>query len=159
LRRPDITDAIRRGMAARCERTGITADRVLTELARIAFADIGRVVDWGPEGIKLKPKSELSADDIAAIAAVALSPGKGARPRLKLHDKQRALDAIGRHLGLFDKNAPRSKDPQVAAQRSAREQLIERLNRLVADQARQEVEAETAAQANTADATTEDKIQ
>ena len=37
-----VAAEIARGRAARSERTGITADRVLQELARVAFFDIGR---------------------------------------------------------------------------------------------------------------------
>src|SRR6185312_7683348 len=102
LKRPEVAQAIRRGMDARAERMRLDADRVLAELVRIAFADIGNLVDWGPDGVTLKPKRELSADDRAAVAEVAAGAGKGgAGPRIRLHSKPRALDAIARHFGLY----------------------------------------------------------
>ena len=47
LRKPEIQDAIQTAMAQREKRTAITQDRVLQELARVAFAngtDFARVV-------------------------------------------------------------------------------------------------------------------
>ena len=46
LRRPDIRAALEREMAARSARTGISAERVIDELMRIAFAEIGALVEW-----------------------------------------------------------------------------------------------------------------
>ena len=56
LKHPEIAEAIRQGMDARSQRMRLDADRVLAELARIAFADIGNLADWGPDGVTLKPK-------------------------------------------------------------------------------------------------------
>jgi len=128
LKRPEVAQAIRRGMDARAERMRLDADRVLAELVRIAFADIGNLVDWGPDGVTLKPKRELSADDRAAVAEVAAGAGKGgAGPRLRLHSKPRALDAIARHFGLYGKTAHRFEPPNRYEGKSAREILREKL--------------------------------
>src|SRR6185437_2064081 len=128
LKRPEVAQAIRRGMDARAERMRLDPDRVLAELVRIAFADIGNLVDWGPDGVTLKPKRELSADDRAAVAEVAAGAGKGgAGPRLRLHSKPRALDAIARHFGLYGKTAHRFEPPNRYEGKSAREILREKL--------------------------------
>ena len=128
LKRPEVAQAIRRGMDARAERMRLDADRVLAELVRIAFADIGNLVDWGPDGVTLKPKQTVSADDRAAVAEVAAGAGRyGAGPRLRLHSKQRALDAIARHFGLYGKTAHRLEPPRGHEGKSAREILKEKL--------------------------------
>ncbi|HKW55283.1 MAG TPA: terminase small subunit [Stellaceae bacterium] len=133
LKHPEIAQAIRRGMDARSQRMRLDADRVLAELARIAFADIGNLVDWGPDGVTLKPKERLSADDRAAVAEVAAGAGKyGAGPRLRLHSKQRALDAIARHFGLYGKTAQRFEPAQREGGKSAREILMEKLEAMQA---------------------------
>ena len=133
LKHPEISQAIRQGMEARSQRLRLDADRVLTELARIAFADIGNLADWGPDGVTLKPKRELSADDRAAVAEVAAGAGKnGAGPRLRLHSKPRALDAIARHFGLYGKTAQRFAPPQRDEGKSAREILREKLAQMYA---------------------------
>jgi phage terminase small subunit len=129
LRRPEVADAIRAATDARAERLRITADRVLPELARIAFAEIGRLAEWGPDGVTLKPRREITPDDAAAIAEIATGKD-GAPTRLKLHDKQRALDGLARHLGLYGRTAgvaAASPEARLAAAKRAREILAERL--------------------------------
>lgn len=107
LRRPDVAAAIKEGMDERSRRTAITADRVLAELAHIAFADMRHFIQWGPDGITLTSPEALAPGETAAIAEIRPSSGLQG-PRLRLHSKQRALDALGRHLGLFIRSrAPR----------------------------------------------------
>lgn len=83
----------------RSARTAITADRVLQELARIAFADPRRLVQVDDEGrVSITPTSQLSDDDAACISSIDTTM---AGPRIKIHDKMAALDKIGKHLGMF----------------------------------------------------------
>jgi len=84
------------------EKSGVTPERVLQELARIAFSDPRSVMEWGPNGVKLKPSSELTDDEAAAVAEVGETTTKdGGSLRVKMVDKLGALDKIGRHLGMF----------------------------------------------------------
>ena len=133
LKHPEIAAAIRRGMEARAERLRVHADKVVAEFARIAFADIGNLVEWGPDGVTLRPKSALSPDDRAAIAEIAAGSGPyGAGPRLRLHSKHRALDAIARHLGLYGRTAHRFTPPERYQGKPAREILREKLAQMQA---------------------------
>ena len=66
LKRPKI----QRAVAARCARADITVDRVLEELRRVAFSDMGDVATWGPEGVELKASAELPDDVAPAVADV-----------------------------------------------------------------------------------------
>jgi phage terminase small subunit len=91
----------------RGKRLGIAQDRVLVELARIGLSDVRRVASWGPEGLSVKPSDELDDDAAACIAEVSqLSTRYGPRVRLKFHDKTRALELLGKHLGMFREPAP-----------------------------------------------------
>ena len=45
LTKPNIQEAIAKAMAERSRRTGVNQDRVVLELAKIAFANIADVVD------------------------------------------------------------------------------------------------------------------
>ncbi|WP_310731021.1 terminase small subunit, partial [Burkholderia multivorans] len=67
LKKPEIAEAISEAMKAREQRTGITQDRVLRELARIAFFDPRKLFD--ADGRPL-PISELDDDTAAAIAGL-----------------------------------------------------------------------------------------
>src|SRR5208282_3745170 len=94
MKKPDIARAIREAMEARSQRTRIDADRIVLELARVAFSDLGRIADWGPDGVALKPSNALTEADRAAIAEVTATTGKpgAARVHVRLQNKLRALD-------------------------------------------------------------------
>jgi phage terminase small subunit len=103
-----VMAALAAARAERERRTQVTADRIVLELARIAFADIRSFADWDADGVQWRPRSEISADDAAAIAEV-YGPGTaGGRPKLKLHDKRSALELLARHVGLI---GPRRESP------------------------------------------------
>lgn len=118
-------------IAERARRLGITPERVLKQYARIAFADLRRVADWGPGGFVLKNPEELSDEDAAAISEVVAAGGAG-NYRVKLYDKKAALDAIARHLGMFLRAPRRPEDVPDDLAEDAREVLARRLARLAA---------------------------
>ena len=101
---PKVAAAIEARMAERAQRLRVSAERVVEELARLAFSDIGNIAQWGTGSLTLKPNDDVAIDDRVAIAELSLDQGKGKsrRTRIKLHDKQRALETLARHLGLFD---------------------------------------------------------
>lgn len=104
LRRPEIMAAVRAGEAARAARLDLSAERVLAEYARIAFANIADYARFGPDGVELNDVTGLTHDQTAAVAEVTESKtASGGTVRFKLHDKLAALGALARHLGL---NAP-----------------------------------------------------
>lgn len=100
LRNAEIQRAIQEARQAQEARTQITADRVLRELARVAFADVTAVTYIEDGHVRLMDSRELTEDQRAAIACAK----EGAYgPEVRLHDKMRALELIGRHLGMFDR--------------------------------------------------------
>lgn len=74
-------------------RLGITAERVLKELAAIGFSDMSRIVNWAPgdEGLQIKLAKDIDRADRAAIAEIVASASTGRIYRIKLHDKRGAL--------------------------------------------------------------------
>jgi len=107
MKKPHVAQAIREAMNARAERTRIDADRIVLELARVAFSDLGRIADWGPDGVALKPSNVLTEADRAAIAEVTAhaGPAGAARTHIRLQNKLRALDGLARHFALYGRNA------------------------------------------------------
>ena len=100
LQKTTVQAAISAKQRERSARTGVTADRVMKEIARIAFADPRAVMSWGPDGVALRNSSDLSDDEAAAVAEVSDSGG-GSR-KVKMHDKVAALEKLARHIGLYD---------------------------------------------------------
>lgn len=97
-----VQGAIAERMKARQERVEITQDRVLAELAKIAFGDQRAVMEWGPTGVKLLDSKTLTDDQAAMVAEVSETvTAAGGTLKLKTHDKVGALKLLGEHLGMF----------------------------------------------------------
>jgi phage terminase small subunit len=102
LTKPDIKTAIDASIAERSKRTQVTADRVVQELARIAFVDTRQIFTWGPGGVVLRSSEDLTDDEAAIVAEVSETTSKdGGSIRAKRFDKLKALELLGKHLGMF----------------------------------------------------------
>lgn len=118
---------------ARAARLGITPDRVLREYARIAFADLRHIVQWTEQGMIVRPSRRLRRADAAAIAEIIEPAGSGKPYRVKLYDKEAALLAIGRYLGMFPiKPAAHGEKQTDDNGEDPRKALIRELDRIAA---------------------------
>lgn len=81
----------------------ITQERVLQELAAIAFAngaDYAKVVNSGLlPTVEMIPTDELPPEKLPAIAGIKANQYG---VEVKLHDKVKALELLGKYLGTFD---------------------------------------------------------
>ncbi len=113
LKKPNIALAIDQEMAAQA---GITRVRIIDELAAIAFGDIRNAVRWGrnpgdktsenanPNGLGIYPVSLVPSEEIDDRTAMAVSEVSLTQTgiRLKMHDKQAALDKLARATQLYN---------------------------------------------------------
>ncbi len=112
LTKPDIQARLSELNKERSEATGITQKRVLEEYAKIAFFDIREIFDVDGGLMNVKQMDNNSAGAIAAIKSTEEwgedEEGRktitGTVKEIKLFDKIRALDSLGKHLGLFEKD-------------------------------------------------------
>lgn len=98
-----VAEAISEKMAERSKRTGVNQDRVVLELAKIAFVNAADVIDPGNATIK----ESASTDDTAAIQSVKVKTimgkkGEGVEREIRLNDKLKALELLGKHLGMWN---------------------------------------------------------
>ena len=77
----------------------ITRERVLRELAAIAFSDFTDFVRVSDGAVEVTDSSRLSALQCAAVAAI---KDTGKAVELKLYDKQKALELLAKLTGIFD---------------------------------------------------------
>lgn len=97
-----VQSAIAERMKARQTRTEITQDMVVSELARIAFGNKRALMKWGPDGVKLVDSSTITDEDAAMVSEVSETVTEaGGTIKLKTHDKVKALELLGKHLGMF----------------------------------------------------------
>ena len=107
LRKPAIASAVQAAMDERSERTQITADNVLNELAKIGFSDVRSL--FTPDG-NLKPVSDLDDSAAACLSSIEITTRKARGgdddeieevAKVRLWDKRAALVDLGKHLKLF----------------------------------------------------------
>ena len=94
----NVRDYIEKRMADRQKRTEITQDMVVEELASIAFSKATDYVTIIDGRVVIKNTDTLSDEQIRAIAGIK----EGANGiEIKMNDKEKALELLGRHLGMF----------------------------------------------------------
>lgn len=115
LRNVKVAKYISERIEQRKKRTEVTQDRVIQELASIAFAKVTDYVAITNNGqtaaVGIKATDTLTEEQIRAIAGIK----EGANGiEIKLNDKEKALELLGRHFGMWnDKlevNAPAIDD-------------------------------------------------
>lgn len=102
LKKTQVSNAITVAMAERSRRTGISQDRVVNELAKIAFVNMLDVVD--EEG---RIRSTASQDDLACIESIKHKEsssinGDSTEREVKIASKLKALELLGKHLGMWN---------------------------------------------------------
>lgn len=102
LTKPDIRAHIDKAMAERSKRTGVNADRVVMELAKIAFINAMDVIDTKTATVK----ADALPEDTAAIQSVKVKTSSSENSEMvereiKMADKIKALELLGKHLGMF----------------------------------------------------------
>jgi len=98
LTNANVAVYVEKRMKDREKRTEITQDMVLKELAKIGFANVTDYVTIEGPYVKVKQTEDMPPDKLGAIAGIK----EGANGiEIKLNDKGKALELIGRHLGMF----------------------------------------------------------
>lgn len=102
LAKPNIRARIDEALAERSKRTGVNQDRVILELARIGFFKPTAAINVN----KAMVNEDISDDDAAVIASVKVKEVSGdtfdsTEREIKFADKLKALELLGKHLGMF----------------------------------------------------------
>lgn len=96
-----IRTRIDEAMAELSRRTGVNQERVIRELARVAFVNAKDVVSMTDATVL----EDASQDDTAAIASVKVKVVQGdfdsVEREVKFADKLKALELLGKHFGMF----------------------------------------------------------
>ena len=110
LSKPEIAEAIAEAQKQRSERTQITQDRVLQELARIGFSDLRKALTSNGA---LRDPQDWDDDTAAAISSLEVVTNTGSEKdddgrkiiehthKIKVWDKNSALEKLGKHLGMY----------------------------------------------------------
>ena len=113
LKNAEVRAALEKKTERLEEKLELSAERVLTELARIAFMDIGRA--FGSDG-RLLALHEMPEDVRRALASIETDEmkgqdaGLGITRKVKAWDKPKALELLGKHFKLFADKVEHSAD-------------------------------------------------
>lgn len=119
LRNVKISDFIKKLQNKLSEKTEITAEKVIQELAKVGFSNIQ---DFINEGNSIQDISKVDEPKAAAVSAIETSESTSkdgtvtVNTKFKLYNKVDALEKIGRHLGIFEKDNQQQKSDIVIKQ-------------------------------------------
>lgn len=104
LQRDDVKGMINESVKAREQRLEITVDMIVKRLWWIANGNVSDLCDVTVNGMNMKDWDQVPAEKTYCVSAVNESIGAqgGGSKGFKMHDKNKALELLGRHLGAWN---------------------------------------------------------
>lgn len=116
LKKPEIQSYLSDKSLRIANKLGINQERVLKEMARIAFSDLRQFFD---ENGQIKPIHELDDDAAAALASMEIDElyeqegfrkvNIGQTKKIKIWNKKDSLEQLARYLGLYKEDNEQRK--------------------------------------------------
>lgn len=141
LKDAEIQNAVQEAKLDLGKRTGVRQEDVIEEIRRLAFFDIRKMFDKDGKPLDI---SELDGDTAAALVGLDVQDIKDAESgdflgyvkKYKMADKLKALELLGKHIGLFDKRLTVELGESAARAVSGaaeREAVLERMMEVLGD--------------------------
>lgn len=122
MKNPEVRQYLDRRRREIAERTDITIERTLKEIARVAYSDIREFVSWDKDGAVFVPSDKLTLDQAAAIMSIktrtrSQTDKEGqvttvTEMELKAHPKMDALEKLMKAQGAYQKDRENEADAQ-----------------------------------------------
>lgn len=111
LKKPQIQGYINQITKKKVEKLDISAEKVIEEIAKIAFSNVDDLGEWDENGVfVLKSSEEMSDAAKAAISTINYSATKMGESLVKTdlkitkESKLKALELLGKYTGAFNKD-------------------------------------------------------
>jgi phage terminase small subunit len=101
MTKADVLAAIKRAQEKVAHKAEITAERILTEEACLAFLNPQRLVDENGKLLDLHKLPEDVARSITGLEVIKQADGN-LKFKYKFSDKGKSLERISRHLGMYN---------------------------------------------------------
>jgi phage terminase small subunit len=139
LSQPHVIDALQGARDRHARRLEVTTARVLDELAARAFSNIADI--WPAPGAIFEPPKldrrlsaairEVTIEDTIIRVKGGGEPMIRRRTKIKLHDNIRALESLGKHLGLFAE--PKRDSIEERVKRMTPQERVARMDQILAE--------------------------
>lgn len=107
LRNTEIQDCISQLQAESSLRTEVTQDKIIKELAHLAFSDLTNLVEFEEGNVKIKSSKKLTRDVTSSIKKFTVTRRFNKQEKtetvettIEVHDKIRSLDKLMQYLGM-----------------------------------------------------------
>lgn len=106
LLKPLIVKRIEEVREERKKANEITEERIKAEYAKIAFSNMQDFVKEGMtfEDLKKMPRSKVAAVESFTVTEQVTQFGTTTNVKVKLHSKTKALEDLGKNVGMFEKD-------------------------------------------------------
>jgi phage terminase small subunit len=100
---PEIQEALQAGRERMQDRCNVSPDKIVNALATVAFHEIADIMTWEKNKVTLKDLADMEPQESAAIHSVTETKirGGGTKLEVKTHDRLRALELLGKTMGMF----------------------------------------------------------
>src|SRR5574343_250709 len=107
LKRPNLKKAIEKKKEEFKSQYDLTPERTLQEYVSIALANVKDIFSWEEDGeLKMRAMDDLTPEQSAAISEITVrhdyKTKKDYVSKIKFHNKNTALEALAKHLGIFE---------------------------------------------------------
>lgn len=103
LRHKELKPILDQKLKAIQKKNEMSTEDVFRELVTIARANISDYSEWTEKGIRVKNSDELTPDQLKAISEI-VEKDKDGNIKIKLYDKLRALELLGKIYAMFTEN-------------------------------------------------------
>jgi phage terminase small subunit len=105
LTKPEILLCLQNEVSAKIEKIDDLSDSIIKELKKIAFSDIKDFLSFNENGVSFHDSDDVDGTVISEVSSTETITGKDNDKRvqlkMKLHDKLKALELLGRYKMLF----------------------------------------------------------
>lgn len=99
LTKLNILAEINKEIDKRNERIAVKQDRIIYELAKIAFSDLSNFIDINGDTITIRDLTDIDTSVLSEASETVTKDG--GTIKIKLADKMKALELLGKHLAMF----------------------------------------------------------
>jgi phage terminase small subunit len=107
LQKTSVSDAIAQQQKKLQDTFEITQERIIKELAAVAFGNVGMVANWNEEEMSAIPKDQMDENAIKYLDSIEkITLGEDitqVKVKTLANQKVKALELLGKHVGLWGK--------------------------------------------------------